>query len=76
MENTCPSAPQCPIFNGVLKDKASTSTSYKKLFCEAGEEKWTTCKRFMTKTQFGKCPPDLLPNSIMTVEQIGIKYSL
>ncbi|MBK8805731.1 MAG: hypothetical protein IPO21_03380 [Bacteroidales bacterium] len=76
MENNCPSAEKCPIFNGILSDKLTTSKSYRKQFCEAGEASWQTCKRLMTKTQYGKCPPELLPNSAMTVDEIGIKFNL
>jgi hypothetical protein len=76
MENFCPSSELCPIFNGILSEKAFTAKSYRLLFCEAGEEKWTTCKRFMTKQHYGKCPPDLLPNSSKTIEEIGLIYNL
>ena len=71
MNNTCPSSAQCPIFNGILSGKTLASQSYRDLFCEAGEDKWSSCKRFQTKKQYGKCPPDLLPNSFDTIEQIG-----
>jgi len=76
MENICPNSAQCPIFNGILLDKVVAAKSYRSLFCEAGEVKWNSCKRFMTKKQYGKCPPDLLPNSSMSIEDIGVKYSL
>jgi hypothetical protein len=76
MENICPSVSQCPIFNGILKDKVITTKSFKQQYCEAGEGKFKYCKRYLTKQKFGKCPPDLLPNSSMTIEQIGVKYQL
>ncbi|MBP7506727.1 MAG: hypothetical protein KA807_02805 [Prolixibacteraceae bacterium] len=76
MENICPSYEKCPIFNGILSDKEMTSTAYRKIYCESGDEKWTTCKRFMVKQSYGACPPDLLPNSTYTVEQIAAKYNL
>ena len=76
MENNCPGTAQCPIFNGILENKAMTAKSYRLQFCEADETKWSRCKRFMTKKHFGKCPSDLLPNSSLSLEQIGVKYSL
>ena len=76
MNKTCPSAAQCPIFNGILSGKTLASQSYRDLFCEAGEAKWSSCKRYLTKKKFGKCPPDLLPNDFNSVEQIGILYKL
>ncbi len=74
--NTCPNAENCPIFTGLLSDKVMTSKSYKRQYCEAGEEKWSTCKRYLVKQKYGKCPPDLLPNSMKSVEDIGMKYNL
>jgi hypothetical protein len=76
MENICPGSAQCPIFNGILSDKVTTAKSYRKQFCEGGEVKWSSCKRFMTKKRFGKCPPDLLPNSLKSVDEIGRFYKL
>ena len=76
MSNKCPGTEKCPIFNGILEDKAMTARSYRLQFCEADESKWRNCKRFMTRQQFGQCPSDLLPNSSLTLEQIGERYSL
>lgn len=76
MPNSCPNTEKCPLFNGILKDKTMTVKSYKSLYCEAGKEKYGTCKRYMSKEIFGKCPDDLLPNSILTIEQIGARYNL
>nr|WP_319400241.1 hypothetical protein [uncultured Carboxylicivirga sp.] len=76
MNNNCPSVEKCPIFNGVLKDRMMTTKSYQKLYCTGGEEKYTTCKRFATKQRFGVCPPDLLPNAALSLEQIAEKYKL
>jgi len=76
METNCPGTPQCPIFNGILENKAMTAKSYRIQFCEADKTKWSNCKRYMTKQQFGTCPADLLPNSSLSLEQIGVKYSL
>lgn len=76
MDKICPSSPKCPIFNGILAGKSLASQSYRELFCEAGEAKWSSCKRYLTKKQYGTCPADLLPNSFDTIEQIGIMYKL
>lgn len=65
----CPKTPKCPIFNGVLKGTEYTET-YKKLYCEAGEEGRTRCRRFQVATKAGICPPDILPNSSKSVDEI------
>lgn len=74
MSGNCPNAPKCPIFNGILSDKVMTAKSYRGLYCEANQSKWSSCKRYMSKERYGSCPPDLLPNSAMSLEKIGEKY--
>lgn len=65
----CPKTPKCPIFNGVLKGTQYTET-YKNLYCLAGADGRSKCRRFQVAEQCGMCPPDILPNSIKSVEEI------
>lgn len=65
----CPKTPKCPIFNGILKGTEYTET-YKKLYCENGEEGRNKCRRFQVAEKVGMCPPDILPNSTKTVDEI------
>ncbi|MGQ1948104.1 hypothetical protein ACT3CD_13495 [Geofilum sp. OHC36d9] len=76
MKNACPNTPKCPIFNGILSGKEMTANSYKRQYCEAGYARYTMCKRFLSNKEFGVCPPDLLPNSPLSVEEIGMRYNL
>nr|WP_321407396.1 hypothetical protein [uncultured Carboxylicivirga sp.] len=76
MNNNCPNVEKCPIFNGVLKDRKMTTKSYQTQYCTGGVEKYSQCKRYATKAAFGVCPPDLLPNSALTMVQIAEKYGL
>ena len=68
-EMICPNTPRCPIFNGVLKGTEYTST-YRNLYCEAGEEGRKKCRRFQVASIMGRCPEQILPNSTKTVEEI------
>ena len=71
MENTlCKNYEKCPIYTGILKDKAATLASYKRQYWEAGEQGWLACKRYLVKEKAGKCPPDLLPNATKSVDEI------
>jgi hypothetical protein len=70
METLCKNFEKCPIYNGVLKDKTITAQGYKRQYCEAGETGWNSCKRYLVKEKTGKCPPDLLPNSYKSVDEI------
>jgi len=65
----CPKTPACPIFNGILKGTEFTEV-YKKQYCEAGETGRKRCRRFQVASVIGKCPPNILPNSTKTAEQI------
>jgi hypothetical protein len=76
MENICSGSAKCPIFNGILSGKEMTSRAYRLQYCESTDQNWHLCKRFMTKKQYGVCPPELLPNSPLTVDQIAAKYNL
>ena len=70
METICKNFEKCPIYSGVLSGKDTTSKSYKFQYCEAGEDGWLKCKRYLVKEKTGKCPPELLPNSFKTIEEI------
>lgn len=76
MSECCSSIEKCPIYSGVLQGKEFTTKAYKAMYCEAPEENRNQCKRWQVKQKFGVCPPDLLPNSMMSVEEIGKRYQL
>lgn len=65
----CPKTVKCPIFNGILKGTEYTET-YRKLYCEAGEEGRNRCRRYQVAEKVGMCPPDILPNSSKGVDEI------
>jgi hypothetical protein len=65
----CPNTPRCPIFNGILKGTEYTTT-YKSLYCEAGQEGREKCRRFQVASITCICPPDILPNSTKSVDEI------
>lgn len=71
MSDICPSAEKCPIFNGILKNKAFTTNSYKTQYCEAGEKGRSICLRWQSKQKYGKVPETLLPNSNKSLQEIG-----
>ena len=72
----CPNAITCPLYTGMLAGKEAFTDFYKSTYCDAKEEKYKKCKRFIIKSIYGKCPPDLLPNSSLTTEKIVEKYRL
>lgn len=68
-DNRCPKTIKCPIFSGVLKG-TNYSEVYKRLYCEAGAEGRNRCKRFQAASVMGIYPPNVLPNSTKTVDEI------
>ena len=74
MSAKCPNYEKCPIYNGILKGKTLTSKAYVQFFCDA--ENYVTCKRYLVKKATGVCPPNILPNSVLSVEEIIAEYSL
>lgn len=76
MSDICPSAEKCPIFTGILEGKDFTTKTYQTQYCNAGEKGRLNCRRWQAKQKYNQCPPDLLPNSSLTVEEIGKKLSL
>lgn len=70
MSDICPNSITCPIFSGVLKGKEFTTKAYKKQYCEAGVEGRNNCMRYQVKQKVGVVPPDLLPNSTKSIDEI------
>ena len=74
MSAQCPNYEKCPIYLGILKGKTLTSKAYVQFFCDS--ENHVTCKRYLVKEATGVCPPNILPNSVLTVEEIIAEYNL
>ncbi len=68
-DKICSKAERCPIFSGILKGTQYTET-YKSLYCEAGPEGREKCMRFRISQKIGKCPPNVLPNSTKSFDEI------
>ena len=66
----CEKSAKCPIYAGVLESKGVLINTFKSLYCEKGKEIYQTCKRYQVSSVAGKCPPDILPNSRLAVEEI------
>ena len=74
MSHNCPNIDKCAIYSGILKGKEMTSNAYRQYFCRSKE--FITCKRYLVKKATGTCPPDILPNSFQSVEEIILNNNL
>jgi hypothetical protein len=75
-EKTCQSSPKCPIYSGVLKGMTYTASAYRQLYCDAGSTGWNKCRRFQVKMRTGKCPENILPNALKSVDEIIKQHGL
>lgn len=71
-DSICPRVEKCPIFiNNVFHSEIMGKT-YKSLYCMAGKERYTSCKRHLAAEKFGKpVPAGILPNSFLSLDEIG-----
>ena len=69
-DRICEKSVKCPIFTGVLGSNPVLIQSFKHLYCENGKTGREKCKRYQVAVRAGKCLPDLLPNSKMSVDDI------
>ncbi len=76
MEKICPKVEKCPIFLKNVLTIENAAVAYRTLYCEAGEAKFKTCKRFIVSNAVGSCPPHVMPNSCKSVEEIMSKASV
>ena len=68
--NICEKVEKCPIYLGILKSNEMLTQTYKYLFCEKGVEGKNKCVRYQVAKIMGVCPPNILPNTKVTVEEI------
>ncbi len=67
----CPKLKACPIYINNVFNNPKAGETYRKLYCTAGYEKYSTCKRYIVSEKLGKPAPDsIMPNSALTVEEI------
>jgi hypothetical protein len=67
----CTKFDKCPIYKGGVLVRPESEMVYKKLFCNAGEKKYITCKRYIIAEMTGKSAPNtIMPNSFLSVMEI------
>jgi len=67
---SCEYLRKCLYGSQVFKGNDQIIGIYKKLFCEAGESKIASCKRYQVMKESGICPSHILPNTLSSVESI------
>lgn len=67
MSEFCPKTPKCPLFNGNLLKRAESAEVYKNNYCKS---KYLECKRYQISEKVGKCADFVMPNSMLTLDEI------
>ena len=69
-DKICVKSAKCPIYSGILESKEILVQTYKSIYCENGKAGREECKRYQVVMRAGLCPPDILPNSDLSVDSI------
>jgi hypothetical protein len=71
MNDQCPRVCSCSLFSGKLCVEEDSKIIYKRHYClDMEESRWRGCKRFVVEEHIGFCPDYVLPNSLLSFEQI------
>jgi len=57
----------------VVTDKKKKE-EYINTWCRQTEEKWKTCKRYHTKKELGFCPDFVVPDTLLSIDEIIDKF--
>lgn len=70
MSHQCSEICKCNLFRGKLNLPEDSIIRYKYYFCLDDEPRWTKCRRYKVMQELGFCPDFVMPNSLLTSEQI------
>ena len=66
----CKNVSECPLYTGKLESNPVRIKTYKSFYCENGKSNYEKCRRYQVGQVIEHCPPDILPNCNLTVEEI------
>ena len=69
-DKICERAAKCPLYAGLLKSNEVLVRAFKNRYCTNGKVGRENCKRYQVAAIAGACPPDILPNSELSVSDI------
>jgi len=71
----CPNYKICKLVNepGFTGDELQRS-KYIKVYCQADNIKWESCKRLIVKNTINFCPDFVLPDTTLSIDEIIDKF--
>jgi hypothetical protein len=73
MENHCSLCSKCPLFRGNIQLSEDTRIMYTYHYCLNQSNKWKECKRYSFEIVNGQCPDFVMPNTLLSLDQISQK---
>lgn len=73
MEKQCTYCSSCPLYRGSIGISEDIRIMYTYYYCLNESDRWKQCKRYTVKTTAGQCPDFVMPNTLLTEEQIRQK---
>ncbi len=70
MNRQCSKISKCNLFRGKLTLQEDSIIRYKCYFCLGDESRWSKCRRYQVMNELGFCPDFVMPNSLLSSEQI------
>ncbi len=72
----CPNYDNCTLVNeSVLTPRELIKKNYIKDYCQGEKKEWEGCKRFIVKNAIKFCPPFVLPDTDLTLDEILDKFT-
>lgn len=71
----CPNYNTCTLVNeSEFSIREIIKRNYIKEFCQGEKKEWEDCKRFIVKNALQFCPPFVLPDTTLTLDEIIDKF--
>jgi len=72
----CPNYNECALVREKLALEGDVYRYYIDSYCCGEEEEWLGCMRFKAKEKLNFCPDFVLPDSVMTIDQIIDRFDM
>lgn len=70
-ESDCPNSDNCVLFSTTgFSGNEQQRLTYIEEWCNAGEQKWSTCNRYKVKKALNFCPDFVLPDDTLSPDEV------
>ncbi len=74
-KNICPNTNSCRMISTAeVVPNEKVKDEYMHTWCRNNQEKWSRCKRFITKAELGFCPDFVVPDTTLSIDEIVDKF--